>query len=218
MRDWQKWWDQQSSPRHVKNDDDFFHKHAMEIKSVTGRWDGLEILEFGCGNGALLSDIGICKVKRYVGVDFSSELITQMRTRFPDLEIHHSAVSEYRDQRKYNMIYSNALLQYLNKQETIQLLNQSKGMLKQNGIIIMCSVYWYRRFFESLADGLKHKYKINLVRGIYRFLKLKGKSNSEYWHTIHTFRSWAEENNFILELYFSIHYLPRIHIILRPKD
>ena len=202
----------------MRNDDNFFHRHAMEILSVTGRWDGQKILEFGCGNGALLSDLGVHETTRYVGVDFSSELVAQLRARFRDLEVHHSTVKEYRDKRKYDIIYSNALLQYLNIQETLELLSKSKGMLTQNGRIIMCSVYWHRRFFESLTDGLKNNYEINLPRGVYRYLKLKGKSKNEYWHTIATFRNWAEKNNFSLELYNSVHYLPRIHIILRPKD
>ena len=49
MRDWQK----MVGPTTVSKthegtmDNFFFHRHAMEILSVTGRWDGQKILEFG---------------------------------------------------------------------------------------------------------------------------------------------------------------------------
>lgn len=51
--------------------------------------EGLEVLDLGCGTGALLAGL---KPKRGVGIDLSEKMVAVARTNHPDLEFHHGDI------------------------------------------------------------------------------------------------------------------------------
>jgi len=79
-------WDEVAKKRdHWQGMGHWYHKRLTEIYHFLVN-PNQRILEIGCGTGSLLASL---QPSRGVGVDFSSEMISRAKERFPDLEFHH---------------------------------------------------------------------------------------------------------------------------------
>ena len=141
-RDWKQFWAEQNDPRHPSSVPDFFVNHGRELALVVGDSAGKRVLEFGCGSGSLYTAIGFDRAKSYRGVDFSEKMLAAFRSMHPGVDTVCAEGSTYRDSEKYDLIFSNAVVQYFDRNMLRNHISNAYAMLAAGGTLILGSVPW----------------------------------------------------------------------------
>jgi cyclopropane fatty-acyl-phospholipid synthase-like methyltransferase len=138
---WKNFWDNQSSPLHRYNTDEWYLLYAKEINLILESvgYQGGSTLETGCGNGALFDNLEIDKTS-YVGTDISENLIKIFQERHPELELLCTDSASYCVDRMFSLIFSNGVVQYFSPQQIHQYVENSIKMLNENGILLMANI------------------------------------------------------------------------------
>jgi cyclopropane fatty-acyl-phospholipid synthase-like methyltransferase len=138
---WKNYWDNQSSPLHRYNTDDWYRLYAKEINLILESvgYKGGSALETGCGNGALFDSLEIDK-NGYVGTDISENLIRIFQARHPELELLCTDSARYCVDRKFSLIFSNGVVQYFNHQQIHEYVENCIKMLDKNGTLLMANI------------------------------------------------------------------------------
>ena len=142
---WKAYWAQAETPQHRHDSDFWFERYANEIKEIVLSLNGnfSSVLELGCGNGRLSQKLPI-NWNNYVGVDFSDSLLTQYQENCPDLELCLDDASKYKTNRKFDLIFSNGLIQYLKKEELQELIFNSSRHLNEGGSLLLANIPYKR--------------------------------------------------------------------------
>ena len=145
---------------------------------------GSTVLELGCGTGDMLSTL---KPSYGIGVDFSKEMITQAKSRHPELTFIHADVHDLRINYKFDFIILSDLINDLwNVQKVfhkIKLLCHSKTRI----VINSYSRVWSPVLsFGSLTGFSKPNLPQNWFSpdDIYNLLYLEGFEHLRTWHEI----------------------------------
>ena len=70
------------------------------------------ILDLGCGSGQLTSKINEF-AKETIGIDKSAEMMTDAKSKFPNIEFQVADASNFRFTEKFDSIFSNATLHWV---------------------------------------------------------------------------------------------------------
>jgi len=102
----------------------------------------MKILDLGCGEGRwakVLEDKNI----KYVGVDFSKELIAKAKKRNikGDVTFIIKPAQDYISEEKFDLIFLFGLIPYMNDEEIRQLSINCSYMLKKRGRLILRDVF-----------------------------------------------------------------------------
>jgi 2-polyprenyl-3-methyl-5-hydroxy-6-metoxy-1,4-benzoquinol methylase len=109
--------------------------------------DGLTVLEYGCGNGAVSTAVAE-RAGRVVGIDIDARWIEEGRERIRArgvdnavLELHPvehvlAATAAYRGQVDVFLLY--AVLEHLSVAERIEVLRLARDVVKPDGAIVVC--------------------------------------------------------------------------------
>jgi len=157
--------------------------------------DGERILDLGCGNGRLLEFLKERKID-YLGVDFSKNLITEAKKKYPprprppeDKDKKGMFLPQVRFQiadalnlplpnNYFNKIYSIATLHHIpSKEFRLRFLKEAKRVLKPGGLLILTC--W----------KFKDKRELYLILK-YTILKVIGKSKLDHRDI---FEPWGKE-------------------------
>ena len=209
---WYKMWKDAPSPLSREVDPNYRKKFAKEILVLLGDVTNKKVLEFGCGNGILYENYGFDKAK-YVGVDFSDSLLTQFKSSYPDVELHHSPAEEFKINEKFDLIFSCGMIQYLNLNKLDMHLSNAKKMLNKNGEIILASIPWKPARLSYLRNdqGIeKTSFKL-----ILSYLKRTFNDSMGHWYDMLTIKKLARKHGFDYTMYGSLHYPYRMHVVLR---
>tara|TARA_A100001011_G_scaffold396948_2_gene496464 strand:- start:2463 stop:3137 length:675 start_codon:yes stop_codon:yes gene_type:complete len=128
------------------------------------------ILDFGCGNGTHLKYFKKLKCQNLYGLETSSDALKRIK----DKSINQHQISNYENlveifpRKKFDLIFSNQVLYYLDDKELKFYLKQFYKLLKKNGIIYITLMGKESRWFK-----LSKKVKNSSLRKI-KF-KFKGK-------------------------------------------
>jgi cyclopropane fatty-acyl-phospholipid synthase-like methyltransferase len=138
---WKDFWDNQSTPLHRHNTDEWYRLYAKELNLILESvgYDGGSALETGCGNGALFDELNIDKTD-YVGTDISENLIKIFQERHPELKLFCTDSASYYVDRKFSAIFSNGVIQYFNPQQLNQYVENCLKMLDKGGILLMANI------------------------------------------------------------------------------
>lgn len=140
---WKQFWDKQSSPHHRYNDEDWYRRYAEEINLLV---EALEyrrgsVLEIGCGNGALFKNLSINK-QDYVGTDLSARLLGIFRSEHPELLLVCTDSSAFFINRRFELIFGNQVIQYFDQAMLDTYIQNTLGMLENNGIVLLTNIPW----------------------------------------------------------------------------
>lgn len=109
--------------------------------------DQSDVLEVGCGSGMLAKDTAK-KAKSYLGIDISAESVEIAKRACKDERNASFCVgdadklSEKFGDRKFDVIFFNAVVNYFGSPEKLQeVLAQAKSLLKPKGKILVLDVY-----------------------------------------------------------------------------
>ena len=118
-----------------------FDKNSIQnslVKSI-GKWRGLEVLDFGCGEGDLSNMISLKKAKMVYALDYSSKAILIAKKRFGSKKnINFQLADATKIKNKYDVIVMSGVLEHIDK-PFILLKKLLKYNLKKNGSIIFLS-------------------------------------------------------------------------------
>lgn len=133
------------------------------------------VLDIGCGNGNFVLWLQERGFRNAVGIDISSEQITQGA----ELGIKNISVADFRKFLKersgvYDAIFARDILEHFNKEEVLELLDLVRGALRPGGVFISQTVnaenpLWGRLrhadFTHDLAFTKKSMRQLLLVKG-----------------------------------------------------
>lgn len=137
------------------------------------------VLDCGCGFGVLglLIMPMLPAGSKYVGVDFSSELVNAAKSIYSGLDIDAEFICDdimnFEAVKKYDMVISQAVLRHVDDGE--KMLQKMIGMAKKNGIVISiecnrefesCGLYVKGMDYQALCqhDGLEKLWKTELEK------------------------------------------------------
>jgi SAM-dependent methyltransferase len=212
-RTWQEFWGRQDDPRHPRNIPDFFLLHGRELSLVVGDPAGKRVLELGCGSGSLFTSVGFDEASSYRGVDFSESMLAVFRAAFPAVNTVCAEASSYSDNAKYDVIFSNAVVQYFDRRMLRRHIANAARMLAPRGKLIIGSIPWR----GARASFHLHAYSQVSVRKILRGFAVLGRSYLGvdpigYWHSYREFHLAAQAHGLTATIFGCIQYPYRFHV------
>lgn len=133
----------------------------------------IDILEIGCGNGRLIEFVKPY-YKKYIGIDFSQNLLNEAKKKYPTTQFILSDFLEFDDTKYKNCFDFIFCIAFLNHIPTVELqkkvLIKIFNMLKPNGMVFMTNWNLWNLSFKkkgvlnSAFSKIKQNFKkFNLV-------------------------------------------------------
>ena len=114
------------------SDFSFVHQYGNSVMELIDADKGSTILDLGCGNGALsktLQDKGFI-VK---GIDASKELLDIAKKNYPNIEFIQADATNFSLPEPVDVIFSNAVFHWIDKEQQQDMLKCVYNALKENG-------------------------------------------------------------------------------------
>jgi len=184
--DWRQFWDQKARMsvsdfevdrlRHTQ-DEKIEQLSEQELIKFIAPAESEIVLDAGCGTGMNILRIH-SRVKRIVGIDFSSELLQRCRRRIQEHGIANAEVQEANvtavplPSCSVDKVLCMSVLHYLNDLEVRQALTEFVRVLRPGGVMVfhvknLSSLYWATlRPAKKLKEVLKRTNLIEHVRRV----------------------------------------------------
>lgn len=210
--DWKLFWADQNDPRHPKTPDFLLH-HGREFALMGIDPIGKRVLELGCGSGSLFEILGFDRAKSYRGVDFSETMLATFRGAHPGVDVWCADASRYVDGSKYDLIFSNALIQYFTRSMVARQVANARAMLAPGGTIAIGSIPWrgaraayhMRSFYPSSELHVLKRLAI-LARSYV------GVDPIGHWHSYRQFARIAKQHGMAATYFGCLQYPYRFHV------
>lgn len=114
------------------SDFSFVHQYGNSVMELINADKDSTVLDLGCGNGALskaLYDKGYL-VK---GIDASKELLDIARKNHPEIEFIQADATSFSLQEQVDVVFSNAVFHWIDKERQQDMLQCVHNSLKENG-------------------------------------------------------------------------------------
>jgi len=212
LQKWESYWSAQTEPHHSSDSDSFYDRHALELNALFGQRKPNSVLEIGCGTGALYERLGFNHT-RYKGVDFSESMLAVFAKDHPEASLARADGSEYCDASKYNLIFSNGVIQYFDKRMLQRHFVQIRKMMAPDSVFVCASVPWKLQRGRFLTGELFPPYRRNLLRiakACVRFL-LRRPDQLGHWYGFKDMQELADDNGMVAEVFPSLCYAYRFH-------
>ena len=108
-------WDKVAEKRNILNFSSYYHKRLQEVMQFIVP-SGQRVLEIGCGRGDLLASL---QPSYGLGVDFSSEMVNQAKTSYPDLQFIEADAHELNINTEFDFVILSDLLNDLWDVQTV---------------------------------------------------------------------------------------------------
>jgi predicted TPR repeat methyltransferase len=215
---WRDFWGDKTDPLHTYKNQKHYSEYGKEL-SVLLPSDVNAVLDLGCGSGALYKPLRFDKAKLYVGVDLSKSMLDEFQTDYPNLSLHEGDAGAYKDDNKYDLIFSNAVIQYFSLDMLRQQMEKALGMLSENGTIIHSSIPWKALQKKHAFGYLTYPYKSKGIKAALFYLAnslgLMKNNTMGRWYSIEEFEKIAEEFGLSAKFHGSMYYPYRFHVTLK---
>ena len=122
------------------------------------RFQPKKILELGCGSGLLTEKlVREFSAKDYCAIDIVEECRNYIGKISPDINFYHSDIETYEFQEKYDLIISNAVVQWI--EDLPEFIEKLKNCLTPNGVLLFSTFGTDNLFEISKLTGAGLKYK-----------------------------------------------------------
>jgi SAM-dependent methyltransferase len=213
---WRAFWAGKQDPAHRSTDESFFRTHAAELSVLFGGRDFGMVLEIGCGTGSLYPYLGF-ETSAYRGVDLSETMLARFDAAHRSLDLICADGSEYRDDHKYDLVFSNGAVQYFDKPMLERHIQNASAMMHEHSLLIAASVLWRDRRRSFNWGRLTPPYRIRpdfVARSVARSI-LRRPDRLGYWYSFEDFRTLASKHGLDVHFYGSISYLYRFHAVFQ---
>ncbi|WP_077400734.1 class I SAM-dependent methyltransferase [Cellulophaga omnivescoria] len=112
----------------------FVYHYGESLINLLDPKENQRILDLGCGSGQLTFKIsGLAK--EVIGIDKSAEMISDAKSKFPNIEFQVADASNFKFNEKFDSIFSNATLHWVNDfKNAIKCMYEN---LNSNGKIVL---------------------------------------------------------------------------------
>jgi cyclopropane fatty-acyl-phospholipid synthase-like methyltransferase len=214
---WQKFWRDKTDPLHTHNNKNYYENYGKELSLLLPS-QVKSVLELGCGSGSLYEPLGFNKVEHYVGIDLSVKMLDTFRETYPGLLLLEGRADTYKDNNKYDLIFTNGVIQYLSKEMLKEQINNALTMLTENGVIIHSSIPWKVLKKHYFLGQLMPPYKLNGVKACLSYIAssigLK-KDKMGHWYSTCDVEEIANDFDLSAKYYGSMYYPYRFHVTLK---
>jgi len=213
---WKEFWDQQKTPLHRNNSEIWYQYYAEEINLIlsSSGYLGGSVLESGCGNGALFDFLDINKEK-YIGVDLSETLLSIFRNKHPLLELVCADASSYYTNKKFDLIFSNGVIQYFNKAMLTSYIQNAMGMLNSDGLLLMANIPWKAQRLSYSIGELGANPESSFMNTIKTFFRIKFKKDMMgEWYDPKDFLKYKNDE-IDIKFYGSLFHPYRFSVVLK---
>lgn len=138
-------------------DSEFILKYADKNSSI---------LDLASGSGLIVNKIS-SKVKEIVAVELFPEFSKHIE-KSPNLEVINSDISEFKTDKKFDLVTLFGIVQYFNKAEITPLYEKYKSYLHSDGVLIVKNQFGVKE--DVVIDGYSDELKTNYYSE-YRFLE-----------------------------------------------
>ena len=125
------------------------------VYSLINKPENKAILDIGIGTGFLTKEL-YNKGAKITGLDFSGEMVKKAKERMPKAEFYiqdmKKGIPDKLQNNKFDYIISSYAIHHISKQEKLDLVNELKSVLNENGVIIFADVA-----FQKHDDLIKCK-------------------------------------------------------------
>jgi SAM-dependent methyltransferase len=207
---WRRYWAQQTLPLNREDTEDFYRRFAAELKLVVGV-PGPRVLEIGCGDGAMYAPLGFDKTD-YTGVDFSPAMLQRFADRHPDARLVLVDAEDYRnDDGPYDLVFSCAVIQYLDTDAFGRLLGNVERMLAPGGAVVTAAVPCRALRLRYLTGEMVGR-RTTLARSVPRVAAGLVRNGIGSWYSFAELAEIGAQHGFRSELFGSMHYAYRFHV------
>lgn len=211
---WRIFWQGKTRPFHARDTDEHYRPYAAELRLLFADSNPLRILEIGCGNGALYKHLGFENMQ-YKGVDFSASMLKVFKAKHPDVELECADGSTYQDEDKYDLIFSNGVIQHFDINMLHRHFSNVTSMLKPTSLFVCASIPWKARRFEYYAGKLTDMRVKFILFGFRAYLPSRFRGKMGAWYSLQDIRKFASAHRMSVAFYGSMHYLYRFHAVMR---
>ncbi len=113
----------------------FVHKYGEDVLKLIDAPAGSQVLDLGCGNGALtkkLKELGF----QVQGMDASSEMLHVARKNYPDIWFEKGDATQFTLQDPVDVIFSNAVFHWIDAEKQDALAAHIASALKPGGTLV----------------------------------------------------------------------------------
>ena len=208
------YWAEKVSPEWDDESADYFRQLAAELRLLWFGHDPRRVLDLGCGSGELYSLLGFDRAD-YRGVDFSQSMLDTFASRHPDVDVRCADASTYRDDARYDLIFSHGLVQYFDPRALDAHLGNARAMMRgddERSLLVCGSVPWralYNRFAAGHAISALRRREWKEA-----FLTPFTGAGCGYWYSRGTFEKLARRHGLATRFYGSMLFPYRFHAVL----
>lgn len=212
---WKQYWSARSDPYHRSDTREYYRQHAAEIQALIDLPRPDSVLEIGCGNGVLFELLGLDKTV-YRGVDISPAMLNAFAATHPKADIVEADGSSYRDDRRYDLILSSQVIQYMMAGMLRRHIANARAMMHADSKILIIDTPWRTRRRDYYSRSLVPPYRRNLgvLLRSYAGTMLRRKDPFGYWYNIQDLQAMAGANGLRASFFGSLHYLYRFHTVM----
>jgi len=212
---WKKYWQDKSDPLHRANTANHYRSYASELRVLFNDFRPRSVLELGCGNGDLYEYLRFDNADVYKGVDFSPSMIDSFKKAHPAVDLECREASSYSDDKKYDLIFSNGVIQYFDNKMLNNHFVNGKSMMTGNSLFICASLLWKTQRFNYFSGALKKRRRRSILRGIVVYVRrMVSGEPMGIWHNPADIVTVAEAYGMTCEFYGSMHYPFRFHVVM----
>lgn len=205
------YWAKRTTPEWDSDHAEHYALQAAELALLFGSARPGTVLEIGCGSGALYPYLDLDGVS-YRGVDFSPSMLTEFRKSRPGLDLVCAEGSAYRDERTYDLIFSNGLIQYFDPQMLRRHVENARAMMHPGSTFVCGGIPWKTlrlRTEIALRAGW-------LRRGLIKLAIIR--PGIGHWYSRAAVARIAEKNGLDATFFGSLSYMYRFHVVMRVKQ
>lgn len=149
------------------SDFSFVHRYGNNVIDLIDANENSTILDLGCGNGALSKTL---YDKGYIvtGIDASKELLDIARHNYPDIEFIQADATNFSLQNPVDVVFSNAVFHWIDKEQQQDMLRCVYNALKENGqFVFEFGGYGNNQLIHKALSEIFSEYKYNYKMPFY---------------------------------------------------
>lgn len=221
-RHWKEYWGSATDPRwcnHLHGDspqarEEYYDLLACELRVLlSAPFDN--VLDVGCGDGAISKRL-FSGASSYTGVDLSQAMLDKF-PHFAKMRLVCADAASYCEQRKFDLIFSNGVVQYLSTSMLKEHLVNIRTMLEPSGKVVFASMpfkpmeHRYRGGFSWESEASVKTFLRSRLRHL-----LRGPDAMGRWYSGSEIARYASDAGFSCKFFGSMLFTYRFHAVLTP--
>jgi SAM-dependent methyltransferase len=205
------YWQHRTEPGWDQATSSHYRMLARELLLVLDEFRPRSVLEIGCGSGDLFPFFGF-EADSYTGVDLSPAMLDRFRARYPGLDLRCGDGAAFREDRHYDLVLSNGVVQNFSLDMLDTHLRNARAMVGDGGCVVLGSVPWRRHYSRfTAASAWSEARRGRLLQSLGVLLRGPGFGR---WYRCNEVARVAAHHGLAARFFGSATYMYRFHAVL----